>query len=79
MDVEDFDMHSELEKTMQEEKYTEFEGGLKIPASMYSCLFDYQRTCLKWLWELHCQDTGGIVGDEMVWNMLSVYYFLGTG
>lgn len=20
---------------------------------------------MKWLWQLHCQDVGGIVGDEM--------------
>ena len=25
----------------------------------------YQKTCVKWLWELHCQEAGGIVGDEM--------------
>ena len=25
----------------------------------------YQQTGVKWLWELHCQQAGGIVGDEM--------------
>jgi DNA excision repair protein ERCC-6 len=25
----------------------------------------YQRTAVQWLWELHCQQTGGILGDEM--------------
>ena len=29
-----------------------------------SC-YRYQKTGLKWLWELHCHGTGGIVGDEM--------------
>ena len=25
----------------------------------------YQQTGVQWLWELHCQQAGGIVGDEM--------------
>ena len=28
-------------------------------------LFDYQKTCVRWLWGLYSNDTGGIVGDEM--------------
>src|SRR5690606_11491182 len=35
------------------------EGGYKIPAKLYDSLFDYQKTAVKWLWELHCQNTGG--------------------
>eukprot|EP00741_Cyanophora_paradoxa_P022391 tig00021463_g21617.t1 len=42
-----------------------FEGGLTVPGRLYARLFDYQRTGVKWLWELHCQKAGGIVGDEM--------------
>lgn len=41
------------------------EGGLRIPSSIYTNLFDYQRTGVKWLWELHCQKAGGIIADEM--------------
>ncbi|CAI7884901.1 unnamed protein product, partial [Closterium sp. NIES-53] len=41
------------------------EGGLRIPGSVYNKLFEYQRTGVKWLWELHCQEVGGILGDEM--------------
>ncbi|MCO5596041.1 hypothetical protein L7F22_050097 [Adiantum nelumboides] len=41
------------------------EGGLRIPSSIYNSLFDYQRTGVKWLWELHCQKAGGIIADEM--------------
>lgn len=40
-------------------------GGLHIPAWMNDRLFGYQRTALQWLWELHRQEAGGIVGDEM--------------
>ncbi|KAH3872046.1 hypothetical protein DPMN_035259 [Dreissena polymorpha] len=43
----------------------EFDGGLKVPGRIWSKLFKYQKTCVKWLWELHCQQAGGIVGDEM--------------
>lgn len=28
-------------------------------------LFFYQKTSIKWLWELHCQGVGGIIADEM--------------
>ena len=28
-------------------------------------LLRYQQTGVKWLWELHCQQAGGVVGDEM--------------
>lgn len=37
----------------------------KLPGDIHSALFDYQKTCVQWLWELHSQKTGGIIGDEM--------------
>ncbi|KAL9644502.1 hypothetical protein ABK040_009366 [Willaertia magna] len=40
-------------------------NGYKIPEELYNKLFPYQKTTLKWLWELHCQEVGGIIGDEM--------------
>ncbi|KAG0269888.1 hypothetical protein DFQ27_001732 [Actinomortierella ambigua] len=43
----------------------EMDGGYRIPGDIYSNLFDYQKTCTQWLWELHCQGAGGIIGDEM--------------
>mmetsp|Transcript_9232 Transcript_9232/g.19032 ORF Transcript_9232/g.19032 Transcript_9232/m.19032 type:complete len:169 (+) Transcript_9232:3-509(+) len=42
-----------------------YEGGLEIPAWINDRLFPYQRTGVRWMWELHCQGTGGVVGDEM--------------
>ena len=42
-----------------------FDGGLTVPGDVWSRLFGYQKTGLKWLWELHCQNAGGIIGDEM--------------
>ena len=44
---------------------TTFEGGYRIPGDIYPLLFDYQKTGVKWLWELYSQQVGGIVGDEM--------------
>ena len=48
-----------------EEEDVAFQGGYKIPGNIYAKLFDYQRTAIKWLWELHTQQAGGIMGDEM--------------
>lgn len=42
-----------------------YEGGLEVPAWINDRLFPYQRTGVRWLWELHCQGAGGVVGDEM--------------
>jgi len=42
-----------------------FEGGFKVPGDLYAKLFDYQRTAVKWMWELHNQRAGGIIGDEV--------------
>ncbi|KAI9274508.1 SNF2 family N-terminal domain-containing protein [Phascolomyces articulosus] len=43
----------------------ELHGNMRIPGELWNELFGYQRTCVKWLWELHCQRVGGIIGDEM--------------
>ncbi|AGO12295.1 AaceriAEL065Cp [[Ashbya] aceris (nom. inval.)] len=37
----------------------------KIPGDIFDKLFNYQKTCVQWLYELHQQNCGGIVGDEM--------------
>lgn len=37
----------------------------RLPGDIYPSLFQYQRTCVQWLWELYLQKTGGIIGDEM--------------
>lgn len=39
--------------------------NFKLPGDIYPSLFDYQKTCVQWLWELYSQKTGGIIGDEM--------------
>jgi DNA excision repair protein ERCC-6 len=64
---------SEVSRGKQKSKFKEetkmedisLEGGLHIPSLIYDKLFDYQKTGVKWLWELHCQKSGGIIADEM--------------
>ncbi|KAJ5547839.1 DNA repair protein rhp26 [Penicillium frequentans] len=48
-------------------KYPDLElpNGLSVPGDIAHYLFSYQRTGVQWLWELHQQSVGGIVGDEM--------------
>lgn len=46
-------------------KTASLSGGFKIPGEIFSKLFNYQKTCVQWLWELHQQGVGGILGDEM--------------
>ncbi|KAI5794402.1 SNF2 family N-terminal domain-containing protein [Peziza echinospora] len=38
---------------------------LRIPGDIHPSLFGYQRTCIKWLWQLHEKEVGGILADEM--------------
>jgi DNA excision repair protein ERCC-6 len=60
--AEEEDNDSSLEDDGEVE---EFDGGFKIPICIYHKLYPYQRTGVKWMWELHCQEAGGIIGDEM--------------
>ncbi|KAJ9564828.1 hypothetical protein OSB04_000794 [Centaurea solstitialis] len=62
-----------------EVSFVTLEGGLKIPSSIFSQLFDYQKVGVQWLWELHCQRAGGIIGDEMgLGKTIQVLSFLGA-
>ncbi|KAF2431189.1 hypothetical protein EJ08DRAFT_190627 [Tothia fuscella] len=44
---------------------TDFDGGFKVPGDIFPSLYDYQKTGVRWLWELFSQEVGGIIGDEM--------------
>lgn len=44
---------------------SKLDDRFKLPGDIYPSLFDYQKTCVQWLWELYNQKTGGIIGDEM--------------
>ncbi|XP_051142683.1 protein CHROMATIN REMODELING 8 [Andrographis paniculata] len=59
--------------------FVTLEGGLKIPETIFNKLFDYQKVGVQWLWELHCQRAGGIIGDEMgLGKTIQVLSFLGS-
>ena len=55
----------EDEEEEEEEEEVIFDGGLRLPAETYDRLLEHQKTSIKWLWEIHCQRAGGVVGDEM--------------
>lgn len=57
-------LHAYTTETQEAEEVT-LRGGLRMLASVYDALFPYQRTGVRWMWELHQQRAGGIVGDEM--------------
>lgn len=57
------DRKSESEN--DEDDSGEFDGGLTVPRKLWKKLYKYQKTGVRWLWELHTQQAGGIVGDEM--------------
>ena len=42
-----------------------FDGGFVLPGRIWDRLFGYQKTSIKWMWELHCQNVGGVIADEM--------------
>ncbi|CAA0815213.1 Protein CHROMATIN REMODELING 8 [Striga hermonthica] len=59
--------------------FVTLEGGLKIPETIFDNLFDYQKVGVQWLWELHCQKAGGIIGDEMgLGKTIQILAFLGS-
>ncbi|KAL4787070.1 SNF2 family N-terminal domain-containing protein [Aspergillus varians] len=41
------------------------DNGYHVPGDIHPLLFDYQKTGVQWMWELHQQQVGGIIGDEM--------------
>ncbi|KAK6922790.1 Helicase, C-terminal [Dillenia turbinata] len=52
----------------EEEKTITLKGPTytyRLPGKIAEMLFPHQRDGLKWLWSLHCQGKGGILGDDM--------------
>ena len=64
---EDWEGDTEEEEEEEEEEGEDenLEYGLRVPGRLWRRLFVHQRTSLEWLWELHRQEVGGIIGDEM--------------
>ncbi|CAL9687933.1 unnamed protein product [Knipowitschia caucasica] len=55
----------EKAEELTDDSDAEFDEGFKVPGFLWKKLYKYQQTGVRWLWELHCQQTGGILGDEM--------------
>lgn len=51
-----------------------YDGDLVIPGWMNNRLFPYQRTGVRWMWELHMQEAGGVVGDGKSDAIASFYF-----
>ncbi|KNE58612.1 DNA excision repair protein ERCC-6 [Allomyces macrogynus ATCC 38327] len=61
---DDFDPYDEM-RLPGSEPDVAVDKELVVPGSIHANLFGYQVTCVQWLWELHKQQVGGIIGDEM--------------
>ncbi|KAJ3375651.1 hypothetical protein GGF31_002854 [Allomyces arbusculus] len=61
---DEFDPHDEM-RLPGSEPDVAIDKELVVPGSIHANLFGYQVTCVQWLWELHKQQVGGIIGDEM--------------
>ncbi|XP_058796920.1 DNA excision repair protein ERCC-6-like [Phymastichus coffea] len=46
-------------------KLHKVDNFFKIPLPIWRQLYKYQRVSVKWLWELHTRNLGGLLGDEM--------------
>ncbi|XP_076339580.1 LOW QUALITY PROTEIN: DNA excision repair protein ERCC-6-like [Tachypleus tridentatus] len=53
------------EKEDDDTSFTMLGDGFKVPNCIWKKLYRYQQTGVRWLWELHQQNSGGIIGDEM--------------
>ena len=45
-------------------RHIELDGGFKVPENIWNRLYKFQKTALKWFWELHSQRCGGILGGK---------------
>lgn len=59
------DIQFVLEGNKNPEEVHELQNGLKIPNYIWKQLYKFQKVGVKWLWELHQVESGGLLGDEM--------------
>ncbi|XP_034830514.1 DNA excision repair protein ERCC-6-like [Maniola hyperantus] len=59
------DIQYVLDGNKDPEAKHEMQNGLCVPNYIWKQLYKYQRTGVKWLWELHQVQSGGLLGDEM--------------
>jgi DNA excision repair protein ERCC-6 len=61
----DDDLMQLTKDTISNHEQVELTKGYSMPKNMHDQLFDYQKTGVRWLYELYKQGAGGIIGDEM--------------
>jgi DNA excision repair protein ERCC-6 len=59
---DDFDIELEMFKPCLVKSDVNYGPGYDLPGEIHSRLFKYQRTCIKWLFELYTQEVGGVIG-----------------
>lgn len=59
------DIQYVLEGNKDPEELHELQNGLCVPNYIWRQLYKFQRIGVKWLWELHQVESGGMLGDEM--------------
>ena len=55
----------EPEEKEMDGKFEQLKTGLKVPSYLWSKLYNYQKVGVQWMYELHQQKVGGVLGDEM--------------
>ncbi|CAJ1067572.1 DNA excision repair protein ERCC-6 [Xyrichtys novacula] len=63
--LRDRESKRERGEELSDDSDEEFDEGFKVPGFLWKKLYKYQQTGVRWMWELHCQQAGGILGDEM--------------
>nr|ADO33005.1 cockayne syndrome protein [Biston betularia] len=59
------DIQYVLDSNANPDEKHELQNGLLVPNFIWKQLYKFQRTGVKWLWELHQVQAGGMLGDEM--------------
>lgn len=62
---EEYDDMTASDNHVDEFTMSGLKGTYKLPGKIEKMLYPHQREGLKWLWSLHCNGKGGILGDDM--------------
>ena len=55
-------------------KHYSVDNLLKVPETIWNHLYQFQKTGLKWLWELHKQRCGGILGKKTIRKLIQILF-----
>ena len=73
-DIEVEDSYWKKAEFIQNKEDALFDEKFRLPYELNQNLFEYQKTGVRWLWELYSQKAGGIIGDEMVIYSTCFYF-----